>query len=357
MSHQQVYSHRLGSISGEQFQAALDRFNLGTFLSAEPIPFGVFGQNVFVTSTAGQYVLRGAPHFPWQFPTEQFIARLLHERTNVPVPWPYLIDATTDIFGWSYALMPRMPGLQLMDPAVKAQLSEEDKRSIARALGENLARMHSLTWPFSGRYDMASGTVQPFQLAQELAWPFPIETPKRASIPQPDQASYSEVVVARIRAYLRAARQLGGDTTAADSEWVETVIAQASDALDDSFQPCLVMQDYQPGNVVVSSTNGVWRVSGIFDLMQAHFGDGETDLSRTAAMYLDEEPALAKEFVRAYAAQKPLRPGSSERLALYMLDDRLILWMFFHVQGQRWWDEHSTFRDWAGRYVSFASNL
>ena len=87
-----VYSQRLGSITDEQFQAALDRFGLGTFLFAEPIPFGNFGQNVFVSSDKGEYVLRGQPHIWWQFPTEQFYTRLLHEQTDVLVPWPYLID-------------------------------------------------------------------------------------------------------------------------------------------------------------------------------------------------------------------------------------------------------------------------
>lgn len=46
-----VYSQRLGVISDQQFQAALDRFHLGHFIKAEAIPFGSFGQNVFVTST------------------------------------------------------------------------------------------------------------------------------------------------------------------------------------------------------------------------------------------------------------------------------------------------------------------
>src|SRR5947208_2818799 len=107
------FSTRLGAISDDQFQAALDHFELGTFIKAEPIPFGLFGQNVFVTSTTGAYVLRGSPHFSWQFPTEQFYIQQLRERTQVPVPWPYLIDLAQDIFGWSYVLMPRLAGLQL----------------------------------------------------------------------------------------------------------------------------------------------------------------------------------------------------------------------------------------------------
>ncbi len=167
-----LYSQRLGIISDAQFQAALDRFQLGHFIQVEAIPFGNFGQNVFVSSTTGEYVLRGQPHFEWQFPTEQFFVQQLHERTSVPVPWPYLIDDTSDIFGWSFVLMPRMPGLQLADSEIKKQLSTVEKRGIAYALGENLAQMQKLTWPIAGRYNAATRSVEPFERIQELAWPF-----------------------------------------------------------------------------------------------------------------------------------------------------------------------------------------
>ena len=55
--HTHEYSKHLGLLSHEQFQMALNRFGLGKFLHAEPIPFGLFGQNVFVTSTEGEFVL------------------------------------------------------------------------------------------------------------------------------------------------------------------------------------------------------------------------------------------------------------------------------------------------------------
>lgn len=126
MTMAKVYSERLGRISDEQFQAALDRFDLGRFIRAEPIPFGVFGQNVFVTTTTGEYVLRGSPHFWWQFPTEQFYTQQFYDRTQVPVPWPYLIADSPEIFGWSYAIMPRMPGVQLSDPPIREHLGWEE---------------------------------------------------------------------------------------------------------------------------------------------------------------------------------------------------------------------------------------
>ena len=60
------YSRRLGSIDDDQFRSALERLGLGEFVRAEPLAGGLFGQNVFVAGTTGEYVLRGAPHYEWQ---------------------------------------------------------------------------------------------------------------------------------------------------------------------------------------------------------------------------------------------------------------------------------------------------
>src|SRR6185503_16091817 len=128
------YSQRLGNISDKQLQAALSHFELGEFLSAEPVPFGLLGQNLFVTSTVGEFVLPGVPHYYWQSPTEKFFTELLHIKTHVPVPYPYLFNTSPEIFGWPFVIMPKMPGLQLADSQVVARLSMDDRRGVARAL-------------------------------------------------------------------------------------------------------------------------------------------------------------------------------------------------------------------------------
>jgi len=348
-----VYSERLGVISDEQFQMALDRFNLGRFIQAQSIPFGNFGQNVFVSSTQGEYVLRGSPHFWWQFPTEQFFTRQLHERTSVPVPWPYLIDSTSDIFGWSFVIMPRMSGLQLEDAESQKRLGDTERWSIARALGENLANMQQVTWPIVGRYNAATDTVEPFELAHELAHPFPVESSTQQAGITSTILSYSERVQAVLRQLLIRSQACNPlTTTSGDILWVEEQIAQAQDALHEPFEPCLLMQDYKEGNLVVTQQGQEWRVSGVFDLMGAHFGDGEADLSRPIAEYLNRDPQLAYELFDAYRKQKPLRPGFAKRFPIYMLLDRAILWEFFQRHNMRWWDEHWTFRNWAGQYIS-----
>ena len=326
------YSKRLGVLSHDQFQAALDRFDLGGLVRVEPVPFGNFGQNVFLTSARGRYVLRGARFYPWQFPRERFFTQLLHERTSAPVPWPYLVDSSDDIFGWSYVIMPRMPGLQLVDPDVRGTLSADDRCGIAGAMGTTLAQMHTLVWPFAGEYDLETDTIQPLGMG------------------------YGEWVISSIRHYLQLAILHSDRTTDADVEWVERLIDQGRDALEVPYEPCFVMQDYKEGNAVAECREGIWRISGVFDYMEPYFGDGEADLPRQTAAYADENVELAREFVGAYMAQmdecsRSFRPGLAERFPVYMLLDRLIIWEF----GQRcgvWWDARLTLQEWASPHTS-----
>ncbi len=296
-------------------------------------------------------------HFWWQFPIEQFYARFLHERALAPAPWPYLIDPTTDIFGWSYVLMPRMPGLQLADPQVREQLQPADRRAIAFTLGEHLAHMQQAKWPYTGRYQAATDTVEPFELAHELAWPLPVESDPDLAVLAPTIVSYSERVKVCLRHQLAKARKVNAAaTTKPDIAWVEDCIEEANDALDDLFEPCLVMQDYKRSNLVVQQQGTRWQVSGVFDLIESYFGDGETDLSRLFAVYLEEDWQLARAFLQGYLSQTTPRPGFARRFPVYMLLDRAIVWGF----GQRvpgWWDGQRTFRDWASRSTSLEGML
>ena len=339
------YSKRLGHITPAQFQAALNRFDLGTFVRAEAVVGGLFGQNVFVTSTSGTFVLRGVPHYDWQLPTERFFARVLHERTSAPVPWPYLLDPAEDIFGWSYALMPRMPGLNLSDPAVTATLSPADRLAIARAVGENLVLMHQLTWPAAGRYDAMLDTVVPLR------------------------DGFAGWVVGDVRDWLAQAQRHSARTTEADVAWVEEVLQGALPALRQPFQPCFVMNDYKEQNTVVTHAGTGWQVTGVFDLMEGFFGDGEMDLARPVSGYLEEEPLLAQAFLATYLDRAPARPGLSERFAVDMLRDRLIVWEYFQrpevargtsSHGLRLkppWDPDVTLRECAEPYIAEAGAL
>ena len=351
---QRIYetSKRLGPIGHEQLSRALARFGLGDLLTAEPVPFGLFGQNLFVTSSVGEFVFRGAPHGPTQFPTERFFTRMLYERTSVPVPWPYQIDDSCDFFPWSYVIMPRMPGLQVTDRKVRRELGGADLREIARAMASNLVAMQQVTLPYCARYDPERDIVRPVPIKDHAEWPFNSGYGEVSGAP-----SHHELVTARIRCILERARTASDRTTTADVAWAEELIEHANAALAVPFTPCFAMEDYKEGNAVLSRTADGWRVSGVFDFMGCYFGDGETDLSRTTAEYFDQEPELAREFLATYLQLHAPRPGFRERFSLYMLLDRLIIWEYVQRHEPDVASKMGTLREWTERYTEIANTL
>ncbi|GLY79018.1 phosphotransferase family protein [Actinoallomurus iriomotensis] len=340
-----TYSERLGPITDRQLQAALDRHGLGRLVDAEPIPHGHFGQNLFLRSTGGEYVLRGNPSFPGQFAAERFHVELLAGATRVPVPTPYRIDPDPGVFGWSYVIMPRMPGLQPSDPDVRDRLGTVERHGIARALGANLAAMHAVTAERPGRFAAGTGTAGPLEAPGESTW--------SAGPRRPWTGPYDRWVAERVTRRLETARDHDRRaTTSADLTWVRGLLADGAEAMAEPFRPCLVVEDYKEGNVVVTGGGADWTVSGVFDLVECYFGDPEADLARTACAYLDEDPSPARAFLGAYLAARPPRPGFRRRATTYLLQDRALLWEFFQRHHLRWWPETWTFRDWAGRYLS-----
>ena len=330
MSGGQEYSKRLGVIEPAQFQAALDRFDLGTFIAAAPIPFGLFGQNVFVTSTRGEWVLRGCPHYDWQFPTEQFFAQLIHERARVAVPYPYLLDPAADIFGWSYVWMPRMPGVQLADEKLVAQLSSEDRFGLARAMARTLAELHTIQAEEAGSYEYQSQTIRPFA------------------------KNYREMILESIRDLLAESQSYNKHTTVSDIAWVEQVIRTNQEAMYQPWKVSLVVHDFKEGNMVAQKQQGEWQISGLFDLMEAHFGDGESDLVRQVGHYLRTAPTYAGEFVREYLRQRPVASGFVERQELYMLYDSLIIWSYFQrTEGGLSENKEFSLEEWASPFVGY----
>ncbi len=255
------YSKRLGVLTGSQIQAALTRAGLGELRAARPAPGGLFGQNVLITSASGEYVLRGSPHYDGQFEKERYFNRVVHERTHARAPWPFLIEKSPEIFGWSYALMPLIAGVHLSDPEVRRSLTADDRIGVARAMGMYLPLIQQATWDAPATYDYAADDLRP------LSGPF------------------AEWFAGTTREWLGRCRAASPATTDADVAWVESVIETARPALAEPFAPVLVHTDYAEGNVIADRTADGWRIRGVFDLGEAYAGDGEYDLARLACWY------------------------------------------------------------------------
>jgi hygromycin-B 7''-O-kinase len=316
-------------VSEEQLQAVLARFELGTLKSASAVPFGLFGQNVFVDSDVGSYVLRFGAHYDWQFPTERFFCERIHERTDVPVPWPYLWEPSPDVFGypWGYVLMPRLPGIATADRQLYEQLSYPDRLGIAKALGSGLRRLHRPTWTTSGAFDHTTGCIKPFA------------------------STYVQRSCDRIGTTVENAALYSGVLAKAEREWIEQCTETIAAERDD-FQPVLVHEDFNTNNTCFEREDATWQLSGLFDLMTAHVGDGLNDLPRQFSMYVEEDPSLAAAYLHAYVGPVTLDSHATARLRLYLLDERLIVWEFFHRPEflDMWQGGDESFREWFASY-------
>ena len=325
----QEYSKRIGKISDEQFQKALDKFNLGKFVKASKIPFGNFGQNVFVTSDKGEFVLRGCPHDYTQFEREKFLAELFHKKTKVPVPYPYFHDGSHDIFGWKFVIMPKMPGVQLADSKIYKNLSKEDNIGISVAMAKNLSDMQKLTWSHAGEYGYFSQTVNPFG------------------------KDFFSLVKDRIIGFVDKSMTYNNSTTKIDKAWIEGLLTKGKSAIESEFVPTIVIQDYKLGNAVAEKASNGWKISGIFDFQEWYFGDGEIDLYRTALCYVDDgDKECLSVYVSNYLKQRQIRPGFKERLPVYILLDRMIIWEWAQRTKRVWWDKALTLKQWSEPYIN-----
>ena len=342
-----VYSERLGAIDDAQFAAAAARLGLGAFVAAEPIATGLFGQNVFLTTTTGAYVLRGAPHWvpvkgddgevQWkpddrvQFAKEAFFIGETHAHTAAPVPWPCRHDTASDIFGWPYLVMPRMPGACFNERSIRMALPPRARREVAESMGATLAQLQRLAAPAAGDFDVDIGAVAP----------------------QPD--GHRGHVIAWIGDIARGeeARRVLAE---ADLDWMAQL---AGGAMPLPARPVTFAHgDYKLDNMTVAERDGAWRVSGLFDFHTARFGDSAHDLIRPACAYLDTEPELARVLVEAWRSAGGDDTGLAPWLPLYVASERVSIWCgFVRAEARPDWSVGHTFRSWSERYLERLSTL
>lgn len=91
-----------------------------------------------------------------------------------------------------------------------------------------------------------------------------------------------------------------------------------------------------------------------FDSMIWAFGDGQQDLPRSTARFALADLEPARSFIAAYRERQPLPAGCHERLRLYMLWDRLVLWQYGR-RNRVWFPENARFRDFASGFLSLHS--
>lgn len=317
------YSERLGVIHPDQLQAVADEFGLGRVIAAEPAPAGLFGQIVLISTTVGEYAMRGNPHGHAHLTKERLVARLVHEQSSLAAPWPYYVSENTDLFGWTYAVMPRLPGTTGSE--LWKTSDAEQRGALAAACGEALARLHETTSPFFGPYD-----------AQLDAFA--------------ELANFPDWVLQRLEHSRTGCRSANALSLEAE-RFIDSLIDECAGALAEPFAPVLVHHDFQPGNLTLQRARSGFAVTGVFDLFESYFADGEEDLVRM--LWQVQTDKQRHQFVDAYTAHRPLRPGAAQRLALYALADWLIIWEYGKRNGV-WFDDDVTFTDTAQPIITAA---
>jgi aminoglycoside phosphotransferase (APT) family kinase protein len=290
------YSERLGVIDPGQLFDVAELFDLGDVRDAYPLGGGLFGQNLGIETTRGRFVLRGNPSELHQLSKERYVAGFINANSSLPAPWPYEISEDTTIFGWPFAIMPFMPGT--MGEELLLTSDDRGRVELADAVGEALAALHEAESEFPGPYD-----------AQ-----------KNAFIEVDDFKDWTLHRLSHLRNLCRAVNALSTEAELFIDELIESNAA----ALDEPFTPVLVHHDFKYGNL--NFDPDTYGSTGVFDLNEAYLGDGEEDLVRM--MWLVKDPDERRAFVRAYVENWPLRPGAAERLMLYMLADRMVIWEY-----------------------------
>ena len=289
------YSEGLGVIGGEQLQRACDLFDIGDVVGAEPASAGQWGQNILLSTTTGEFVLRGNPQTPYQFSKEQLVATEISQRSPLPVPVPYHLSNDVDVFGWPFAVMPLLPGT--MGARIWEDADDTARLELAAAHGNALAQLHQATFAAPGPYDEATNTFVP--VADFRAWTLErIET-------------------------LRALCRDGDALTADDERFIDELLALCSEALTEPFVPVLVHHDFSLANTNYEPAGAGYQCTGLFDLGEAHIGAGEEDLIRFLFRRKRQERAA---FLAAYSEVHPLRAGAADRLSMYALADLLFMW-------------------------------
>lgn len=325
-------TNQLGELSERQLQLMLERWQLGKLVAAGKTAKGVGNQTMFVDSTAGRFVLKGNPLYPGQFREEQYYVDGLRA-AGLPVPAPYLVDEATDIFGWPYALMPRLAGDHISDSTFWSGLGEADRQQIAELLGTSLSRLHRWQVPQAGEYDPITDNVSPFPHSYR-GWLF-----DRIDYWLRDAARYSQV-------------------TAQDWEWVNQLLASARAAFDQLTTASYVMGDFKADNLLVRRSDSGWELAGIFDFTNGYFGDGLADLCKLVIMHLSAgEAELAKRFVVAYCRGCAETTGFAARLRVHLLQQCVLNWGCAKAIGQATWDPQLSFASWAAQYVGAVDEL
>jgi Ser/Thr protein kinase RdoA (MazF antagonist) len=192
---------------------------------------GLVNSNYCVSTDRGNYFLRIVTGDP--IGAEREITLLPHLPKEIPVP---LTLATTVWEEYPVVVQSWIEGVTLARALADANVASAEK--LGRAVGSTLGYLRNAEYPVHGFLDACGNIDQPFQLKPN------------------DYLAYLD-------ASLKKARPtLGGDLADACWHYIQAN-AMCMDSLPDEAHLC--HGDFHYNNILVSETDGEWRVNGIID--------------------------------------------------------------------------------------------
>ncbi len=327
-------SNKSVMINDEQLQAMLDKFKLGKLISSEKTANGAMGQTIFVASTEGDFVFKGNPLYDGQLLEEKFFIENIHKRTKVSVPMPYIIDNSGEILGWSYAIMPRLPGEHLNSKRITDNLSIDKKFIVAELIANTLSEFH--TWKVTDFGDLNTDnfTIEPFK------------------------ESYTQWLFNRIMFWLEDAKKYS-EITVEDVHWVRDLLEQSKEAFEKLKTPTFIMGDFKPGNFLIHSRESNLEIGGVFDFTNSYFADPISDLIKMVTYYIDaNESKIAAHLIKVYCGELGEEKGSViKRIKVHMLHQRVLDWGCAKAMNMVTWDNSLPFFKWVESYTDSVVNL
>ena len=197
--------------------------------------------------------------------------RWLHQvAPDLPLALDYLPDCSKELLPFDYALLPYLEGRGVGE-AIES-LPAERRTVLLEEIGRLLRRFHRIRFPFFGNR---------------------LDDPRVF----PKEASWRDYLQARFdRALSRCEKDLGGPPT-----WKEDLtrrFAERLAALPDPIEPVFLHGDFHYDNLLfVEGDSGAPRISGVFDLEWAWWGDAAADLLHLEEAFFfypkDRAPFLA----------------------------------------------------------------
>lgn len=214
-----------------------------------------------VVIDCGSHVFKmTAPRWAEEIQAEHDILTRVHGRLGVATPEPL---AMGELGGWPYLLMTRLEGRALAEPW--PSLDSEDRRRLARELGELVGRLHA----------------QPVEEEEPGRWPEFFERMRQQAKKRLIAGGASEDWVARVEPFLDSLEPMS------------------------PRRPRLLHTEIYDQHVLVSERNGRWELSGLIDFADGRVGHPYYEVPALAEFTFRGERPLMRDFLRGYGLAEP----------------------------------------------------